>query len=234
MWGSCFDSVSRLLRRRPSVTHTTLSHTICHTHNFVTHTIFHTQIYHTPSLQTTLSHTIFHTQLCQTQLCHTIFRTQLCHTHTHTIFHTQLCQTQLCHTPSVTHTTLSHTHNFVTHHLSHNFVVAGVALAAMGWLWWRALARLVAGDAGILCVAGVALGDIDLHFARQAWHLATSTFTLRGRRGTWQDPPSLCVAGVALIDIYLRFAWHTWQAGSGGALGRAWSPVTPRYFAWQA
>jgi len=106
--------------------------------------------------------------------------------------------------------------------------VAGVALAAMGWLWWRALARLVAGDAGVLRVAGVALGDMDLHFAWQAWHLATSTFTLRGRRGTWQDPPSLCVAGVALIDIYLRFAWHTWQAGSGGALGRAWSP------AWQA
>ena len=34
-------------------------------------------------------------------------------------------------------------------------------------------------------VAGVALGDIDLHFAWQAWHLVTSTFTLRGRRGTW-------------------------------------------------
>ena len=34
-------------------------------------------------------------------------------------------------------------------------------------------------------VAGVALGDIHLHFAWQAWHLVTSTFTLRGRRGTW-------------------------------------------------
>ena len=87
---------------------------------------------------------------------------------------------------------------------------------------------LVAGDAAALCVAGlalgdrshppsfhvagVALGDIDLrfawqawhlrlmalrgawtawspvtprHFAWQAWHLVTSTFVLRGRRGTW-------------------------------------------------
>ena len=34
-------------------------------------------------------------------------------------------------------------------------------------------------------VAGVALGDIDLHFVWQAWHLVTSTFTLCGRRGTW-------------------------------------------------
>ena len=34
-------------------------------------------------------------------------------------------------------------------------------------------------------VAGVALGDIDLHFAWQAWHLVTSTVALRGRCGTW-------------------------------------------------
>jgi len=33
-------------------------------------------------------------------------------------------------------------------------------------------------------VAGVALGDIHLRFALQAWHWVTSTFTLRGRRGT--------------------------------------------------
>ena len=67
---------------------------------------------------------------------------------------------------------------------------------ALGWLWWRAWGRLVVGDATVLCVAGVALGDI-LRFAWQAWHL-----------------------------------WH-W-AGSGGAVGRAWSPVMPRYFAPQA
>ena len=43
---------------------------------------------------------------------------------------------------------------------------------------------------------------------RQAWHLVTSTFTLRGRRGTWSHRPSLCVAGVALGDIDLHFAWQ--------------------------
>jgi len=37
--------------------------------------------------------------------------------------------------------------------------------------------------------------------------------------------------------ICLGFAWQAWHlwhwAGSGGVLGRAWSPVTPRHFAWQ-
>ena len=48
-------------------------------------------------------------------------------------------------------------------------------------------------------------------------------FTLRGRRGTWSHPPSLCVAGVALDDIDCYFAWQGWHlwhwAGSGGARG---------------
>jgi len=107
-----------------------------------------------------------------------------------------------------------------------------VALAALGWLWWRAL---VAGDAVVLWVAGVALGAIHLRFTWQAWHLATS-FVSRGWRGTWRLP-SFCVAGVALAalgwplwqaalgDIYRCFAWQAWHlrhwAGSGGALGRA-------------
>ena len=56
---------------------------------------------------------------------------------------------------------------------------------AMGWLWWRAWAGLVAGDAAAVCVAGVALGDIYFRFAWRAWHLATSTFVSRGRRGTY-------------------------------------------------
>ena len=62
------------------------------------------------------------------------------------------------------------------------------------------------------------------HFAWQAWHKLTSTVVLRGRRGTNSHPPSFCVAGVALMAL-------------GGALGLAWSPVTPgtpRHFAWQA
>ena len=73
------------------------------------------------------------------------------------------------------------------------------------------------------------LGDIHLRFAWQAWHLATSTFVLRGRRGTYgtglalvarlgglvaaRDAAALCVAGVALGDI------HLWLCVAGVALG---------------
>ena len=77
------------------------------------------------------------------------------------------------------------------------------------------------------CVAGVALGDIDRHFAWQAygtglalvarwprlapwspwlfawqaWRLATSTFTLRGRRGTWRHRRAFCMASIALVAL---------------------------------
>ena len=62
--------------------------------------------------------------------------------------------------------------------------VAGVALIALGWLWWRGWFPIDAVVAAAVGVAGVALGDIDLHFARQTWHLATWTCTSPGRRGT--------------------------------------------------
>ena len=124
---------------------------------------------------------------------------------------------------------------------------------------WRAWARLVARDAAALCVAGVALGDIHLDFTWQAWRNLTSRVVLRGKRGThgtgWRawarlvacDAAALCVAGVALGDIHLDFTWRGTishprsfcVAGMalmalGGALGPAWSRVTPRHCAWQA
>ena len=63
------------------------------------------------------------------------------------------------------------------------------------------------------CVAGAALGDIHLRFTWQVWHLATSTFVSRGRRGAWRHPFSFHVAAVALDDIEFRFAWQrgTWR-----------------------
>ena len=62
-------------------------------------------------------------------------------------------------------------------------------------------------------------------FACQAWHLATSTGVLRPRRGTL----------LAFTLVFAWQAWHLWhRAGSGGALGRRWLPVTPQHFAWQA
>eukprot|EP00435_Cladocopium_sp_Y103_P048852 s1322_g14.t1 len=95
---------------------------------------------------------------------------------------------------------------------------------------------MVALGAAVFCVAGVALGDIDLRFAWQAWHLATFTFVLCGRRGICGTGLGLATRlgplGVALGDIHVRFvrqAWHLrHRAGSGDALGSAWSTVTPR------
>eukprot|EP00435_Cladocopium_sp_Y103_P041486 s1311_g11.t1 len=85
--------------------------------------------------------------------------------------------------------------------------VAGVALTALGWLWWYIWSRLGAWDAAPL---------------------------LPGRRGTWRHLPSFCVAAVALKDICLHFVWQAWHlrhwAGSGGTFGRGWGPGTPRLF----
>ena len=76
------------------------------------------------------------------------------------------------------------------------FCVAGVALLALGCLWWRTWTGLVAGDA---------------------------RGTLRGRHGTLRHSPSFHVAGVAFGNIRLGFAWQVWHlwhwAGSGSALG---------------
>ena len=67
---------------------------------------------------------------------------------------------------------------------------------ALGWLWRRAWFPFAAAVAAALCVAGVALGDVDRrNFAWQAWHLVTSTVTLRGRRGTYGT-------GLALVGCH--------------------------------
>ena len=111
---------------------------------------------------------------------------------------------------------------------------------------WRAWTGLGACDAAALCVAGVAQPDIQLRFTWQAWHKLTSTFVLRGRRGThgtgWRawtglgacDAAALCVAGVAQTHIYCRFAWQAWhkltstfvlrgRRGTHGTGWRAWT-----------
>ena len=88
-------------------------------------------------------------------------------------------------------------------------------------------------------MAGVALHDMDRHFAWQAWHLwrwAGSGGALGFRCGAG-DAAAVGVAAVALGDIHLRFTWQAWYlvtststlawqpwhlwhwAGSGGALG---------------
>jgi len=96
----------------PSLSHTTLTHTLFHTQLCHTHTpSFTHHLCHTPPFthhlsHTTLSHTIFHRQLC-----HTIFLTPS-HSHnlvTHIFVTRHLSQTTLSHTQLCHKTSLSHT-----------------------------------------------------------------------------------------------------------------------------
>ena len=158
MWGSCFllcapvrlPSVAFRRLRSPILTHNSLRHT----RNFLTYN--------------SLTHNLLTTTYSHTTLLHT-------HTHTHTtLSHTTLSHATLTHNflthNSLTHTTYSHTT------LSHTTGVAGVALGDIDlrvmrqarrlWHWassggplgfrWRSCRR------GCLCIAGVALRDIDL------------------------------------------------------------------------
>ena len=59
----------------------------------------------------------------------------------------------------------------------------------VGFLILVAFAAVVAAA---VCVAGLALGDIHLHFAWQVWHLGTSIFILRGRHGPYGTGLALC------------------------------------------
>ena len=58
-------------------------------------------------------------------------------------------------------------------------------------------------------MAGVALGDIDLHFVWQARHLAGSGGALGSR--CLRIGVAVCVAGVALGDIQFHVAWQAWH-----------------------
>ena len=217
VWGSCFWFC--IPAPPPSPPPPRLLHISSFTHNFVTHHLSHT----------TLSHIIFHIHGKRGTWRHVssfhvagVALGDVCLRFTWQAWHLATCASfrgTWRHPPS--------------------FCVASVALMALGWLWWRAWTGLVAGDAATLCLAGVALGDIHLRFTWQAWHLVTSTFvlrgkrgtygtglalvarldwisrrwrrgTLRGRRGIWWHPPSSHVAGVALGDIHLN-AWQVWH-----------------------
>ena len=190
----------------PSFTHTTLSHTICHT-----------------QLAQTLLHTIFHTTL--SQLSNTIFHTPS-FTHnfvTHNFVTHHLSLTQLCHTPSLRGTW--------RHPLS-LWAGSGGALGRAGspgaprhfaWQVWRlvALTFSLRGKRGTwwhppaFCLAGLALGGIHLRFALQTRHLVTSTFVSRGRRGTWGTGLAL----VARLGALETFAWEPVRGNF------AWEPL---------
>ena len=137
--------------------------------------------------------------------------------------------THTCVITQLVHTQLVHTHNFLTHNLStHNLLTHNLSFLTSTF------------------VTGVALGDIHLRFTWQAWHLVTSTFVARGRRGTYStgralvahrvlmaadavDAAALCVAGVALGDR--RGTWR--HPPSFHVAGVALGHIHIR-FTWQA
>ena len=95
------------------------------------------------------------------------------------------------------------------------------------------------GLAPVACLGTVGRAVTPRHFAWQAWHLATSTLTLRGGCGTWRHPPSFCVADMALHDIHLGLAWQVWHfttstvvsRGRRGTWRGTWSH-RPSFFVW--
>ena len=118
--------------------------------------------------------------------------------------------------------------------------VAGLALVALGWLWRRAWFPSVAVHAAAVCVAGMALGDIDLHFVWQAWHFwhsAGSGGALGSRLSPWTPWLFVWQAWRLATSTFILCGrrWHLWLlAGSGGALGSCLAPWTPRLCVWQA
>ena len=245
------------------LSHTSLSTTIFHTpsftHIFVTQHLSHRSLSTTIFVTPSLSHTISHTHLCRLP--------SFTHHLSHTSFSHTICHTHLCQPPSLSHhlshTSLSHTRRGTWWH-PFPFHVAGATLGdtnlrfawqawhfghwagSGGWIGRRWRRGTLRGRRGTCWhplsfhLAGVALGDIHLRFAWQAWHLAMSAFVSRGRCGTWWYPPpfrvasvalralgwlwwcawtglvagdatAFCVAGVALGDIHLRFTWQVWH-----------------------
>ena len=119
--------------------------------------------------------------------------------------------------------------------------MAGVALLALGWLWWRVCFPFGAVGAAAVCVAGVALGDIDRHFAWQAWHLATWIMwivTLHGGRGAYGTGLALVAR---LVPVWrrgrrscLRGRRGTWRHRSSLCVAGLALGDMDRHFAWQA
>ena len=149
----------------------------------VTHTHTHTTHTHT----TTHTHNNTHTQ----QHTHT-------HTHTHNNTHTQQ-HTHTTHTHNNTHTHDStHTHTTYTTNNTHTTTHTTTQQHTHTHTWWHSHTQQHTHTN-----THTHTTHTLRHSAWQAWHLATFTFVLRGRKS---HLPSFCVAGVG-------------QMALGGALG---------------
>ena len=170
-------------------------------------------------------------------------------THTHNF----VTNTTLSHTISLTHNfithhqshtqsfvTLSFTHNFVAHHfVTHNFVTHHLSHTTLSHTHTHHSSHTHThlcnhlSHTHTICVTH---SFVTHHFVThtQLCHTPSHTQLCHRPSFTHNFVTHHLVAGVALGDIHLRFAWHAWHlwpwAGSGGALGRRWSPVTPRHF----
>ena len=226
-------------------THSLFTNLLSHTQ------LAHTQLVYTPLAHTQLVRTqLAHTQLVHAQLVHTqLAHTQLTHTQlapnlsTHSLFtHNLYSHTHIhaaCSQPSRR-----------GRRAFCEAGVSLVALGWLWWGAWVPFGAVVAAAVSVAGVAlgdsdmtstcilrgrcrtygtGLALvarlGPVWRRCRRlvvwQAWRLATSTFTLRGRCGTWRHRRAFCVALMA-------------RAGSGGALGSRLAPLSPRLLVWQA
>ena len=195
---TCLDVCYQIKTRRPSATVVPLGYgcsprlrlfQFVTTHNLLTQLCPHTTCPHN-----LLTHNLSpHNLSTHNLLTHNL------HTHNlspHNLLAHTPCSHTTCHHTTCHHTTCSHT---TCHHTTYSWQ----AWHLWHWaVWWRAWFPFGAVDAAAVCVAGVALGDIDRHFAWQAWHLATSIVTLRGRRGTYGT-------GLALVALGSRLAPST-------------------------
>ena len=185
-----FGSVSRRLRPPPPPAASSTHNLLTHTH-LSSPTCPHTSCYHTSCPHTSCHHTscrhtscpthnlLTHTHLVLTNLTSHILSSHLLSSH---ILSSHILSSHLLSSHILSsHILSSHilsSHNFVVTQLAHTqFARPDTCPHRRGT--WRHLSSL--------CVAGVALGDMYLHFAWQAWHLvtSTSTFVSRGKRGTY-------------------------------------------------
>ena len=164
-------------------THSLFTHNLF-THNLLTHNLFTHNLLTCP--HTTRSHT--HNLSTHSLFTHNLLTHNLS---THSLFTHTTCSHTTCPHTACSHTTYSHTscsHCVAlgdidlrgrrgrrgTSRHGPSLCVAGVALMALGCLWWHAWFPFDAVVAAAVGVAGV--------------ELATSTFTSRGRGGTWRHP----------------------------------------------
>ena len=113
-------------------------------------------------------------------------------------------------------------------------------MARDAWhLWHCAGGSLVCWGAALFCVAGVALGDMDIS-CEQVWQLVTWMFTLC-RPVLWQVEWHLMTwmslwcgrRSTSLLVAILCGRDGTWSHGGTGLAGGALCCAAPRCFVWQ-